>query len=345
MFPTFIPHPLVRGGHAQTILGCYLPGLKWAPQSEQHLVELPDGDRIVLHEDAPQGAHIADRVVLLVHGLGGSHQSTYMQRTAAKLAEKGVHVFRMDLRGCGAGTSVAKLPTHAGRSEDVGAALSHVMETCADLPVFLIGFSMGANHVLKLLGEMGRQRPANLAGAMAVAPPIDLIDCSRNMERGVNALYNKSFLRNLLRAAAVRRQRVPKEFDPPLTPLPRRLRDFDERFTAPLGGFSSAEEYYHRASSRPLLKEIEVPTVVVAAADDPIVPVGPFKSATYSHSTQLAIVPSGGHLGFFGVKGADPDRRWMDWRIVDWVTTSPIPKQRWKTRFTSPTPTNVAASR
>lgn len=345
MFPTFIPHPLVRGGHAQTILGCYLPGLKWAPKSEQHLVELPDGDRIVLHEDAPQGVHEADRVVLLVHGLGGSHQSTYMQRTAAKLVEKGVHVFRMDLRGCGAGTGVAKLPTHAGRSEDVGAALSHVMEACADLPVFLVGFSMGANHILKLLGEMGRQRPANLAGAMAVAPPIDLMDCSRNMERGVNSLYNKTFLRNLLRAAAVRRQRVPKEFDPPLTPLPRRLRDFDERFTAPLAGFASAEEYYHRSSSQALLKEIEVPTVVVAAVDDPIVPVGPFESASYSQSTQLIIVPSGGHLGFFGVKGADPDRRWMDWRIVDWVTTSPIPKQRWKTRLTSPTPTNVAASR
>ena len=345
MFPSFIPHPLVRGGHAQTVLGCYLPGLKWAPGSQQHLVTLPDGDRIVLHDDLPNASKERDRAALLVHGLGGSHESTYMQRTAAKLVAKGVRVFRMDLRGCGAGASLAKLPTHAGRSDDVGAALAHVMETCADLPVFLVGFSMGANHVLKLLGEMGRQRPANLAGAMAVAPPIDLMDCSRNMERGVNRLYNKSFLRNLLRAAAIRRQRVPKEFDPPLTPLPRRLREFDERFTAPLGGYSSADDYYHRASSRPLLKEIEVPTVVVAAADDPIVPVGPFEAATYSNSTNLVIVPSGGHLGFFGVKGADPDRRWMDWRIVEWVTSSALLKHRWKTRFTSPIQTSAAASR
>ncbi len=345
MFPSFIPHPLVRGGHAQTILGCYLPGMKWAPQSKQHLVALPDGDRIVLHEDVPLGVQEPDRVVLLIHGLGGSHQSTYMQRTAAKLVEKGVRVFRMDLRGCGAGTALAKLPVHAGRSEDVGVVLAYLMEACADTPIFLVGFSMGGNLVLKLLGEMGRQRPANLAGAMAVAPPIDLIDCSRNMERGVNRLYNRSFLRSLLRAAAMRRERVPKEFDPPLLPLPQKLRDFDERFTAPLAGYASAEEYYHRASSRPLLQEIQVPTVVVAAADDPIVPVGPFESATYSQSTQLLIVPSGGHLGFFGVKGADPDRRWMDWRVVDWVISSAIPKQRWKTRLTSPTPTSAAASR
>jgi predicted alpha/beta-fold hydrolase len=345
MFPSFIPHPLVRGGHAQTILGCYLPGLKWAPKSEQHLVALPDGDRIVLHEDAPQECRQADRVALLIHGLGGSYLSTYMQRTAAKLVEGGVRVFRMDLRGCGAGTDLAKLPVHAGRSEDVGVVLAHVIETCPDAPVFVVGFSMGGNLILKLLGETGRQRPANLAGAMAVAPPIDLIDCSRNMERGVNRLYNRSFLRSLLKAAAIRRQRVPKEYDPSLSPLPRRLKEFDERFTAPLAGYASAEEYYHRASARPLLKEIEVPTVIVAAADDPIVPVGPFEASSYSDSTRVIIVPSGGHLGFFGVKGADPDRRWLDWRIVEWVTTSPVPKHRWKTRLTSPTPTNAAVSR
>ena len=107
MFPSFIPHPLVRGGHAQTILGCYLPGLTWAPQSELHLVALPDGDRLVLHDDVPAEGKEAGRVALLVHGLGGSHQSTYMQRTADKLVAKGVRVFRMDLRGCGAGTGLA----------------------------------------------------------------------------------------------------------------------------------------------------------------------------------------------------------------------------------------------
>jgi predicted alpha/beta-fold hydrolase len=329
MFPPFIPHPLVRGGHAQTVLGCYLPGLTWTAGGKRHLVSLPDGDQLVLHDDEPNDEaewHAADRVALLVHGLGGSHQSTYMLRTAAKLVAKGVRVFRMDLRGCGAGTGLAMLPVHAGRSEDVGAALAHVIETCPDSPVFLVGFSMGANLVLKLLGELGLQRPANLAGALAVAPPIDLIACAQNMETGLNMLYNRKFLRNLLREAVLRSKRVPREFAPPLHPLPRHLRDFDKRFTAPLGGFESAEDYYHRASSAPLLKEIDAPTVVLAAADDPIVPVGPFAAASYSSSTQLVIVPSGGHLGFFAKKGADPDRRWLDWRIVDWVTTSSVPR-------------------
>lgn len=332
MFPPFVPHPLIRGGHAQTILGCYLPGLKWSPSGKQHLVPLPDGDQVVLHDDGPggQGAEESswregDRVALLVHGLGGCHRSGYMYRTAAKLVSKGVRVFRMDLRGCGAGTSLARMPVHAGRSEDVGAALAQVMETCPDSPVFLVGFSMGANLVLKLLAEFGRLAPANLAGAMAVAPPIDLVTCSHNIERGMNQLYNRTFLRSLLRAAAIRSQRVPKELDPPLSPPPRRLRDFDERFTAPLGGFASADDYYERVSAGRMLRDIAVPTVVVTAADDPIIPVRPFETAGYSSSTRLVVIPSGGHLGFISTKGTDPDRRWLDWRIVDWLTSSDLP--------------------
>jgi uncharacterized protein len=328
MFPTFIPHLLVRGGHAQTVLGCYLPGLKWTANAKQHFVPLSDGDQLVLHDDAPdrQNWDQGDRVALLVHGLGGCHQSTYMQRTAAKLVSHGVRVFRMDLRDCGAGTGLARLPVHAGRSQDVGAALAYVMATCPDSPVFLVGFSLGANLVLKLLGEMGGELPANLAGAMAVAPPIDLVACAQNMETGLNQLYNRKFLRGLLRAAAVRNLRVPREFAPPLHPPPRHMREFDQRFTAPLGGFASAEDYYERASSEPVLKNIAIPTVIVAAADDPIVPVKPFEMASYSSTTRLVIAPSGGHLGFIGKSGVDPDRRWMDWRIVEWATTSQVPR-------------------
>jgi predicted alpha/beta-fold hydrolase len=163
---------------------------------------------------------------------------------------------------------------------------------------------------------------------MAVAPPIDLIACARNMETGLNQLYNRKFLRGLLRAAAVRNQRVPREIAPPLDPPPRHLREFDQRFTAPLGGFASAEDYYERSSAGPKLRNIAVPTIIVAAADDPIVPVKPFETASYSSMTQLVITPSGGHLGFFGTPGTDPDRRWLDWRIVEWATTSDVPRVR-----------------
>ena len=116
--PPFRQHLLFRGGHAQTLAGAYLPGRRYRYRAEQREVTLPDGDRIVLHDDCPAGWQSGQRAALLIHGLAGSHQSGYMQRIAHKLQARGVRAFRMDLRGCGAGAGLARLPYHSGRSED-----------------------------------------------------------------------------------------------------------------------------------------------------------------------------------------------------------------------------------
>ena len=319
MFPPFQAHALVPGGHLQTILGCYLPGVRLQTPATQQHVRLPDGDLIVLHENAPPQWRPGDRAALLVHGLGGSHRSGYMVRGAAKLYSLGVRVFRMDLRGCGAGADLAKHPIHAGRSEDISAALDQVMENCPNSPVALAGYSMGANLALKFVGELGALAPACLQSVMAVSPPIDLIQCSENMGRGLSRYYDQTFVRGLLRAARRRRLSHPEATHPSLSPIPKSLREFDQLFTAPLGGFRDADDYYTRASSGKVLKQIAVPTLIVAAADDPIIPVESFERADYSASTTLLIAAGGGHLGFIGRGGVDPDRRWLDWRLVEWV--------------------------
>ena len=358
-WPPFRPHALVPGGHLQTILGNYLPS-ETVPPGVEHHVPLPDGDHIVLHDDGPRtasvpacsaldqlpagaredtarrldGAHrgstsedaYATSVAILLHGLGGCHQSTYMQRCSAKLRAAGVRVFRMDLRGCGAGLMLARHPIHAGRSEDAGAALDYVSRQCPGAAINLVGFSMGANIVLKLAGELGSNAPACLASVMAVGPPIDLIECSRNMQRGFNRLYDRRFARNLVRFIERRSQLVPDAHSRPLVPQPRRLVDFDAMFTAPLAGFNGTDDYYARASSGPLLPRITVPTLIVTAASDPIIPVAPFERASYSPTTRLHIASCGGHLGFIAASGADPDHRWLDWRVVDWVTSVKAPR-------------------
>ncbi|HZN35290.1 MAG TPA: alpha/beta fold hydrolase [Pirellulaceae bacterium] len=338
-FPNFRPHPLIRGGHLQTVVGSYLPWLKVHYRARQHHVPLPDGDQIVLHDDLPASPvscslspvsrsdatwQPGDPVALLLHGLGGCHQSGYMQRCAVKLAERGYRVFRMDLRGYGAGFPLARHPVHAGRSEDAAAALSYVIETCPDSPIHLVGFSMGANIVLKLAGELGSQAPPHLASVMAIGPPIDLIECSKNMQRGWNRLYDRRFARNLVRFIQQRSQVRPDALSRPLVPQPRSLLDFDAIFTAPLSGFADTDDYYTQASSGRLLPRITVPTLIVTAASDPIIPVGPFERASYSPSTQLIITPCGGHLGFVGARGVDPDHRWLDWRIVEWVASHAV---------------------
>jgi predicted alpha/beta-fold hydrolase len=242
-----------------------------------------------------------------------------MQRCSARLRAKGVRVFRMDLRGCGAGLALARHPIHAGRSEDAAAAMEYVHTLCPGTSIHLVGFSMGANIVLKLAGELGEAAPPHLASVMAVSPPIDLIECSRNMQRGWNRLYDRRFARNLVRFIHERTAARPDAHCRPLVPRPRRLVEFDAMFTAPLAGFADTDDYYTQASSGRLLPRIAVPTLIVTAASDPIVPVQPFERASYSRTTHLHIAPCGGHLGFVAARGDDPDLRWLDWRVVDWV--------------------------
>jgi predicted alpha/beta-fold hydrolase len=333
--PPFRPHPLVPGGHLQTIFGCYLPWKRTTYQAVQHLVPLADGDKIVLHDDRPATWQAGDAVVLMAHGLGGCHLSGYMRRGAAKQTELGYRVFRMDLRGCGAGFPHARHPIHAGRSEDALAALRFMIDLCPQSPVHVVGFSMGANIVLKMAGEMAGQAPPELASLMAVCPPIDLIACSQNIQRGTNLIYDRSFVTGLLKHLERRKKLVPGALTRPLNPRPRKLFEFDTHFTAPLAGYADAHDYYSRASSGPLLCRITVPTLIVTAASDPIIPVGPFEQASYSATTQVVITPCGGHLGFIGRAGVDPDRRWLDWRVIDWITAH-APARRSATPLSPP---------
>ena len=320
-FPIFRPHPLLRGGHVQTIVGCYLPWRRVPYRAVQHLVPLDDGDKIVLHDDRPPDWQPGGDAVLMAHGLGGCHLSGYMRRGVVKQNARGYRVFRMDLRGCGAGFAHARHPIHAGRSDDALAALRFVMNLCPQSSVHMVGFSMGANIVLKMAGELAANPPAELASVMAVCPPIDLMECSRNIQLGKNILYDRSFLSGLMRHLERRKKLVPDALVRPLQPRPRRLFDFDSQFTAPLAGFADAQDYYTRASSGPLLRHITVPTLIVTAATDPIIPVGSFERATYSPTTELVITPCGGHLGFVAKRGIDPDIRWLDWRIIEWISS------------------------
>ena len=315
-FPPFRPHPLFRGGHLQTIAGAYWPGRFTLPSSRQHQVALPDGDAIVLHDDGPAETRV---VALLIHGLGGCAQSNYMLRASVRLQARGVRVLRMDLRGCGAGLTLARGPLNAGRSEDVAAALEYAGGLCPGLPIHLVGFSMGGNIILKLAGEFATNAPSSLASVMAVSPPIDLVACSQAIGRSLRGAYDRRFVRNLIRHVNGRLTLLPDAAHLPLVPRPKTLLEFDNRFTAPLSGFAGVYDYYTRASSAPLLARIAVPTLIVAAASDPIVPLSPFETASYSPTTQLLITPCGGHLGFVAARGVDPDRRWLEWRVAEWV--------------------------
>jgi predicted alpha/beta-fold hydrolase len=268
-----------------------------------------------LHDDRPPDWRASDRSVLLIHGLAGSHESGYMQRISRHLNARGIRAFRLDLRNCGAGVGLAKLPYHSGRSEDAAAALEAIARLAPDSPATLVGFSLGANITLKLLGELAGRPCGQLDSAVAVCPPTDLAACSRRISLSTNRLYDRYFVSRLLRqlrSARFTQGAVPRR-------VPRTLWEFDDTFTAVVCGFGTAEDYYSAASSAPLISRIAIPTLILASRDDPMIPSSTLEEMAMPPAVELRLTDHGGHLGFVGRRGVDADRRWMDWRVVDWV--------------------------
>jgi uncharacterized protein len=320
--PPFRPSALLASAHAQTLAGVYLPGGRYDYRAQQHCVPLADGDQLVLHDDTPPGWQAGDRVALLIHGLSGCHTSGYMQRIAHKLSARGVRTFRMDLRGCGAGEGLARLPYHSGRSEDAVAALLAMARLAPDSPATLVGFSLGGNIALKLAGELGLEPCGHLDSVMSVCPPADLAACSRQIQLRRNRPYDRYFVKRLLKQLDARRRATPDAHDATFPRPPRTLWEFDNGFTAVVCGFGTADDYYARASSLPLASQIQLPTLILASRDDPMIPPAPLENASLPAAVRLHMTDRGGHLGFVGRRGVDPDRRWMDWRVVEWVLHS-----------------------
>ena len=319
LIPPFRPRRLLGSAHAQTLAAALFPGPRIAYSAEQHRVPLADGDEIVLHDDCPADWQPSDPVALLMHGLAGCHQSGYMRRIAAKLCDRGVRAFRMDHRGCGAGAGLARLPYNAGASDDVATVIAFIERLAPHARLSLVGFSLSANILLKLLGERGTDVPSTIESAIAVCPPIDLQISCENMTKWSNRLYDRHFVRLLMRQVRYKQRTrgdVPRiQFHGRV----RRLVDFDDQYTAPLAGYSGAEEYYSRSSANQFLPTISIPTTILASRDDPMIPIHTIENATLSPTTRLITTEHGGHLGFLGQSSTDADHYWMDWRVVEWV--------------------------
>ncbi|HLJ92674.1 MAG TPA: alpha/beta fold hydrolase [Gemmataceae bacterium] len=313
----FRPLPLLGNAHVQTLLGSFWRGVVPRFGTRERHVALPDGDRLVLHDSVPANWQPGRCIVLLVHGLGGTHRSGYMVRLAGLLVTHGLRAVRIDLRGCGRGTALARKTYNGACSEDLRAALAEMHAWDPSAPLIVIGFSLGGNIALKLAGEAAQHPVPGLERVATVAPPIDLIRCAALLALPRNRWYNRYFTAILVRQ--VRRHR--RHFVQ-LRPVqfPRRLtvQMFDEIYTAPEGGFADAMEYYRRASSLPIIGRIAVPTLILAARDDPFIAVEPFESLAGLAGVEVQIVQRGGHCGFLGWDGAG-GIRWAERRVANWV--------------------------
>jgi uncharacterized protein len=314
----FRPLPLLGNPHVQTVLGTIWEGRIPPFASREQHVAFPGGDRLVLHDSMPENWQRGDPMALLIHGLGGTHASGYMRRTTAFLMPQGLRVVRMDLRGCGRGAALSRKTYNGACSDDVRAAALEVGRWSPGSPLILIGFSLGGNIALKLAGEAADDPLPGLDRVAAVAPPIDLVRCAALISSPRNRFYELHFVRSMLKQVRAHQRHFP---DLPAVRILSRatLRQFDNLYTAPRGGFVDATDYYRRASSLPLVPRIQVPTLILTARDDPFIAVEPFEQMHVPRNIEVRISRQGGHMGFLGRDRAG-GVRWAERLVADWVT-------------------------
>ncbi len=320
----YSPPWLLRNGHVQTLLGHFWPDQPFTHPSEPHVISLADGDQVVAHDSLPEGWHPGKPMALLLHGLGGSHASNHICRIARHLLHHNVRVVRMDLRGAGAGLTLARKTYHGGCSSDVRAVLRAMSDWSMNSPLWLLGISLGGNIALKLAGETDHHPVPNLARVAAISPPVDMLRCAAMLGRASNRLYEWFFVRELLEELRIREDHFP---DLPRLRFPSRptMRMFDDLYTAPQHGFASALDYYRRVSSLPLLERIRVPAFLITARDDPFIAVQPFETLRLPDHIQVRILQHGGHLGFLGQDEGNGGLRWAEKCVLDWFLQSAHP--------------------
>ena len=322
--PAFVPHPWIKGGHRQTIAARLWSWPRPRLESTYAEVDVGGGDRLSVLESVPERWQPGDPLAIVVHGLGGCARSPYVVRVGQRLVNQvGARVVRMNLRGAGSGFGLSRSFYHSGRSDDLRRVAEWLTHRAPDSPLALIGFSLGANLVLKLAGESAGDPVKSLDCVLAANPPIDLEACCRAIQRRGNRVYDQNFVR-YLRAEVLRlEQRFPELPHADLSAA-QTLLDFDELYTAPQNGFRDALDYYQQSSSNRLIEKIQVPGLVLHPLDDPFIPPEAFGSIHWPPRLEYEMLTHGGHLGYWSHRPWMGDRRWLDSRIVHWLAN------RWK---------------
>ena len=254
------------------------------------------GDCLAARVFEPEVPRESAPLVVLIHGLGGDEESPYIQTTTAWLLPRGYPVLHVNLRGAGPSRPLCRKQYHAGRTADLRDALLGLPESMTRNGLVVVGYSLGGNMVLKYAAEYG-----GLRGVVSVSAPIDLAASSRRFLVGRNRPYHLYLLR-LMKAEALAAKGGVTDEERMLIPKLRTILEFDERLVAPRNGFAGADDYYAKNHARQFLREIELPTLLIHACDDPWIPSEAYTHYSWSRNPWLQplLARGGGHLGFHG---------------------------------------------
>ena len=292
--------------------------------------DTPDGDFIDLDwMDEDQGSGRAKRgaedrgtanskpLVALFHGLEGSSNSHYAAALMTALRANGWRGVVAHFRGCSGEMNRLRRAYHSGDSAEIDWILRRLKLANPAASVFAMGVSLGGNALLKWLGEERDAARTVVAAAAAISAPMDLMAAGDALGHGFNRVYTRNFLTTLRRKTLAKLAVFPDVCDRDGMLAARTLRDFDNGVTAPLHGFRDTDDYWTRASAKPLLGYISVPTLIINARNDPFMPAHALPLAhEVSSAVTLDFPATGGHAGF--VAGAFPGRLdWLPLRVMD----------------------------
>jgi predicted alpha/beta-fold hydrolase len=309
------------GGQLQTIWPAVVarPRPARSPAYARERWRAPDGDFIdVDHVPAAAGAPW----LVLFHGLESSSSSRYAVAFAQAARERGWHFIVPHFRGCSGELNLAPRSYHSGDFDEIGWVLGRIRQG-AGAPVLAAGVSLGGNALLRWAEEAGNSAAATVRAVAAISAPLDLVSAGPAIDHGLNRLiYARMFLASMKPRALAKWQQYPGLFDRERLIAARTLHEFDECFTAPLHGFASADDYKRRASSKPHLKEIRVPALVLNARNDPLVPGWSLPDpADVGDYVTLWQPYDGGHVGF--VSGRFPGHMHvMPEAVCDWLAAA-----------------------
>lgn len=297
----FHPAWWLPGPHGQTVAGRYLRTPRDV-EIRRERVDTPDGDFLDLDWVRVPAAEVAEDapLALVIHGLEGSGRSTYVLETCRALAGRGIRSVALNFRSCSGEMNRALRFYHAGETGDVG-FLADLLSRREGRPIGAVGYSLGGNILLKLLGERGDAARETIEAAVAVSVPFDLSAGSDKLDASLmGRLYTRVFVRSLQAKFAAKADRLAGTCNAEAVRNARSFREFDDAGTARLHGFRDVADYYASSSSGPFLPRVRVPTLVVHAEDDPFVDARSMPRGAVAANPWLAsaFTRKGGHVGF-----------------------------------------------
>jgi predicted alpha/beta-fold hydrolase len=310
------------GGNLQTIYAAKVAKRDEAThaQWQRERWQTPDADFVDVDWRINNSVQPDAPLLVLFHGLEGSSQSHYAAAFATEANRQGWHMTVPHFRGCSGEINLAPRAYHSGDHGDIGWMLEKFRGQHAG-PIFAVGISLGGNALMCWAGEAGHAASQTVSGVVSVCSPLDLTASGHAIDQGFNKwVYARMFLQTMKPRAMDKLQQYPGLFDAQQLMQATTLYAFDNVFTAPLHGYKDTDDYWLRASAKPKMRQIQIPSLALNARNDPFIPADSLpRPEDVSDQVTLWQPEHGGHVGF--VSGAFPgDLQAMPRAVMDWMT-------------------------